>query len=468
MRNQLKLFLLIVATFLLFLMTYPPQVQADGAVYHDNYLNSWLLLQRENQQLCAIHYQDGSEKMILVIDVDDLSRGAGVWIFPVPADPDEIKIGIINSFPKISGESIYRKSEEQISHIFRVILGSQIYTIPFMKVSHMVFGGVNSINLRQTERVIVHEHIEKEGLTTEVITAENEEAIYQYLNRKRLNLSDSLKSSLSEYTNKNYSFVVSWISNFSKVDKEYVKKYNPYPDGDSSIGYNKEKLDVLSVFVIFPTNKIYFPLKMTSVYGNQTIPILIYVMQPVTPEIYPKIENYTSIDYFISDNYFAPEELSKFFSNEKTIRNLEYTRIEIFAPSKYFVKDLWMEKSPPIKVIKFNCLKKYGWLFGIIIFTISSCLSSLLAGISLFEEDVVNKKKLIQWGLWNFLTLIGFSIATIFLRTKRLKPELEKRLESEKIIIWDNRKIQFVMRFTMLFVITNLILFVISLYLFGS
>ena len=83
----------------------------------------------------------------------------------------------------------------------------------------------------------------------------------------------------------------------------------------------------------------------------------------------------------------------------------------------------------------------------------------MFAGLIAFRRNKlrISKIKFALFGLWNFLTLIGFIIATLFLRTKRLNAELEQELRSQglKVSRWDHRKIGFILLFTMFFITLN-------------
>jgi len=115
------------------------------------------------------------------------------------------------------------------------------------------------------------------------------------------------------------------------------------------------------------------------------------------------------------------------------------------------VNDLWVENSALIKVSFINLLHSNSGILSLIIFALCSCLASLFAGIFVFRKDKIYKRKFALFGLFNFLTLIGFVVAAIYLKTRNIKSSLRKQFKSEKIIILDNRKFIFVLLFSVLF-----------------
>ena len=88
-------------------------------------------LHEERQQLCAINYENGYQNMILSVDVDELHGEQAVWIFPVPAKPEETVIDIMKGFPSFHGYDIKQRVDREIRDVFSALRLTQIYTFPF-------------------------------------------------------------------------------------------------------------------------------------------------------------------------------------------------------------------------------------------------------------------------------------------------------------------------------------------------
>jgi len=425
-----------VCLILVILLSTISLASADGMIHVYDPDMQFLKLQKENRQLCVVNYENGFENMVLAVDVYNLDKKA-VWIFPIPATPNNVTVDLIDGFPEFHGYDVKKRVDEKISIVFNAMRLSQIYTIPF------VMFGMFSMS-KSMEEVIIHKHVEKMGLTVELVTTENGSTLYDYLINKGLNLPANSKSILDDYVGKNYSFVISWISDFERFERE----------------------SVIGVYVAFPTNKIYFPLKPTSVYDELEIPILIYVIGYVTPKLYPEIEKDVQVNYFVQSHYSVPDQLSHLFNGKTKIKDLKYTKIKIYTPSKNLVEDLWIDCSILIDVVLAEFVNNSAWVWGTMLFVLSSCLASMFAGTIVFRKDNPDRKKFALFGLWNFLSLIGFAFMTMFLKTKKLEPELEKLLESHAVVIWDDRKILFVFLFSVFFVILTLIFEVVLHYIF--
>jgi hypothetical protein len=245
---------LVLASFILLSFVFVPPVSADGGIIiYDPDMSLWEL-QDMDKQLCAINYENGFENMLLSVDVSNLHGEKAVWIFPVPAKPDKIAIDIIKGFPRLLGYDIKDKANEKLSDAFLWMSLSQVYTIPFVTL-FFLFIPVSIMEAAGIGReVTIHERIEKMGLITELVTTKDGNAFYNYLVNKGLDLPSNLKSILEGYIGKEYSFVVSWIS-----DVEKFKQESTITDRYGNL------INTIGVFITFPTDKIYFPLKPTSV-----------------------------------------------------------------------------------------------------------------------------------------------------------------------------------------------------------
>ncbi len=434
-------------SFLLFFILIAP-VLGDGFVIIDDE-DIWRI-HNERQQLCAINYENGYQNMILSIDTDELHGDQAVWIFPVPSGPEETVIDIMKGFPEPRGYDIERKVDSEIEGAFSSMRLTQIYTFPWFFTKRVFMGAAKEgvAELAAEPSVVVHEHIEKMGMTTELITAKDGTAFWNWLTLRGLELPEESKAVLDEYIGEDYSFVTSWISDIDEFKKNQAARERYY-------GPTAYRTNVIGVFLKFPTEKIYYPLKPTSVYGSLRVPTLIYVMDFVKPELYPAIEQDTGVQYFAQNRYYVPDAMKELFNSKGYIDNLKYTKIKLNPPSKYLTDDLWMEKGAPAGISIANCIINNILWFALLWFVICSCLASLIAGMVVFRKDRISKLKFLLWGLWNFTTLIGFIIATVFLKTKELDPKLAKQLRKRgmHVSVRDARKIWFVILFSIIFII---------------
>jgi hypothetical protein len=427
-------------------------VLADGGlVIRISDMDMWKMFD-EGQQYCAINYKDGVQHMILAIDTaEELTGDSAVWMFPVPANPDEIDIDIFHSFPFLAGVDLSEKASESMSDSYTWISATQVYTIPplaFIIGSRRVGSGKSlsyygaADSAPSQSEVVVYESVEKWGLTTELISATDRDAFNGYLAGKNLDLPDDFDRIIEEYIGKDYAFIVTWVSNVTALKQSQ--------EANSMRGRGMDfKGNTLGVFISFPTDKIYYPLKPTSVYGNKPMPVVIYVMGFVTPEIYQDISTVTEVTYYEDSYVSGPKELKEFFKGYQltgmpystyalggtyksefgfAITNLAYTKIKLDFLALAYTQDLWIKDEAPKKIVFYQSIIKHKWRWAILIFIVISCFSSMLAGAIKFRGKSPALLRFFFFGLWNFLSLIGLWIAAYI-------AHVERRFTSDEALI---------------------------------
>ncbi|MDO8513000.1 MAG: hypothetical protein Q7S37_00655 [bacterium] len=199
---------------------FPRSASADGMIIRP-YGDDWRYGEEKGQYV-LIDYKNNIQKMLLAIDVNEgnLDKG-GVWIFPVPANPQKVVIDVASNMPSLSGEDVVEQAKSNLRNTALFLAGTQIYPIPFLgwltspmagevgpRKGIMLDAGTTSSS---ANKVDVYEHLEKNGVTSEVLTAKSAVGLYKYLKEKGINVEDKTIPTLGNYIGKEYSFVVSWI-----------------------------------------------------------------------------------------------------------------------------------------------------------------------------------------------------------------------------------------------------------------
>ncbi len=433
----------LISIFLLCLVLMP-LVFADGMVVIPRGYG------REGGQLAFIDYNEDTklEKMILSIQVDNIHGQKAAWVFPVPSTPSNVAIDVLQDIPRYSGTEVRSYARRVIDSIKDDVLIFQLWPV-FFFLQRVVYSesfesasSPKDLSIETGQSVVVYEHIEKYGVTTELVGAKDGAAIRLYLVNKGLDVPFEANNMLRNYADKDYTFVVSWLDDSKS-----------YPDGDvaESGDYQKYSPDYrkVGVQVMFKTDKAYFPLLPTSVYGSEKVPATIYISGYVTPVVPGGIKSFTRTDYMKGYSYVNE------FSEEN---NGEYTIVSINdAPSKFFTDDIWFSRGAPSNVnyasslldVLSNNQGKIVFFFALIL---SLLLGSLL-GLIIFREQWW---KLALISLANLLTIIGLVIALFFIRTKNVDPVLKQKIKQAGLVTVSGdfkRKFIFVVSFSILFVI---------------
>jgi hypothetical protein len=437
--------------------TFAPFVAADGVVINPNIRDRWEPVP-ENSQIAAINYKDGYQKMIISTNFDMQNLDEVIWVFPVPSSPQQVVIDVASEFPQFYGDDVVERSKYNLDQMISVTQLTQIYPAIF-------FGFTSSIRYAGTmealktpegalggtiEGVVVWDHVEKEGIAVELLTTKTSAALYNYFRMKGLNIKEGSIDTLNYYIGRDYSFVAAWVS-------KPQSPYPYYPAESPSMGYYPYGRQP-GIMVTFPTEQIFYPLIPTSAYGSTTIPVRIYVLDYVKPELYGPIKSYARTNYYVQSYMNVPFGLENFFGNMPT-KNVKYTKIEMSVPSKYFLQDLWFEKGAPMKVWYatglYSVLSGNGWLVGVLLVLLISAVTGAITGFVFFR----NPARFALIGMANIFTIIGLGIVLALTKTKQLDIGLKRRLREEGMIVVssDTRKIYFLIAFSVLFLIVGLL-----------
>jgi len=99
--------------FILFLtIIFPSIVFADGGIiYYDLFNNAYML--NETDQVAYINHDNETQKMIIAVNANSIKSAKSIlWLFPLPASPEKIKIDIINK-----GSSLNRVGKSELIKI---------------------------------------------------------------------------------------------------------------------------------------------------------------------------------------------------------------------------------------------------------------------------------------------------------------------------------------------------------------
>jgi hypothetical protein len=382
-------------TIILLLTALTLPAYADGMVFERRV--DYSALATEESQTALIAYEDGIERLIIGVDVHQ-TQSELVWIFPVPAKPDVTDIDIVKSLPKLEGKNVIDEAKKNAQAILEVSLISQIYTLPLIFTARgasfghraAVFEAVEPSSL---EGLIVYKSITKYGITTELLSTESIEPLEFYLLDKGLELPDQVIGPIEEYIGEDCSFVISW------------KESTAFPRG---------KTNNINVTISFPTERIFYPLRFTSVYGEEVIPIQLTVQGYVTPDVPKPLDRKVKAYFFRSDES-NEVTIHKSDGDEEDILFERMTLIKLRTASKELISDLWLEPKPMFGVRVAESIYLNPVQYFIVSFLLISFVSGEVAGLIMFPNarSWLGILRCGLLGLTNILTLFVVFLAAV-------------------------------------------------------
>lgn len=388
--------------FLLVIGMFLPTVTAGGMAFIGN--GSSMALQYEHNQFGEIFYENGYENLFLRGAYD--WKGPGnqrIWIIPVPARPEDVNLlDVGNGDIHYRAAELSKGSSERSGQATGSAAIYALFPISAPAIPVMYFQGLSSYRLQGEDSLQNYRSFDSEGITNDLVSAKKPEDFDRYLSDRNISLPQESRTLLDEYRGKEYTFIITSINNVSAFREKYNSEY-------------------IGIMVRFPAERIYFPLKPTRAYGSQSVVINLNANGYVRPHLPEDVradpgggERFSRVTYYTKPAFRPVKEFLPLFNDHAELRPFRYTHVMITGSADLLTDDLLMDSDAPEIWLPEQVSQDTILLIGTIslIYIILSMLSSLVAGILVFGMDAVRKKTLLVHGLWNCLTLIGFSYAT--------------------------------------------------------
>lgn len=354
----------------------------------------------EHEQRATIAYKDGIEHLVLAITLDLKDDEHGVWIFPVLGNPNQIRLSLIDRYPQFNGEDPREIVAEKFDTVNFAVTATQVWPI---LVGGFTMAGKSMIHSGTTA--------DAWGIHTEIVGGDSIEELQAYLTDKGTNISRSELETFNDYIGKNHSLIVAWISSKESAQKEFAKFIET--------GDRKERCPC--VYVQFPTDRPFFPLKPTSTYGEETIGVFITA-----------IGHWKSTSDLFTVHYYEQEIVDPNLPSEfqALVRHpgVSYTLFEGWnVTAKYLEEDLWLE---PTKIKGWDYAKFWGrlpkWVWPIMSLSLLISLSYCCGGL-MGMWALKSWKSGTNLGLWNVLSIVAFIFAIKYSKgTESIKKSMVK------------------------------------------
>jgi hypothetical protein len=272
----------------------------------------------QSEQRAVISHSNGIEKMLITIAIPLEKEDSAVWIFPVPGKAENVKIDLADSFPRFFGRNPLREADEKI----HFIIGMQFSSLLFP------FNGILMPALskaRSPGEVRVYDKVDKWGIHTETITADSLDSLVKYLNEKKASIDLEYLKAFEGYLSDKYVFVVSWLSS----TRELLKQFPEYTMEQRGQRWP-------SVYVEFPSEKAFYPMRPTATYGTMPLTLRIVVLGYV--ECLEGFNQWSRKGFYKQEN--IPEGMPEVFINDFKMQKGRYSLFQCKVQANVFTDDL--------------------------------------------------------------------------------------------------------------------------------
>ncbi len=355
-----------------------------------------------------INYKDRKQGMVVSFETEAVDDNL-LWIFPVPALPEDIKIGTSPGDVRFSGNDLFMEAGGKLEKADEAFKYSQIwpyfYKNLFDKPLEKVF--LDPLPVEEVaEYVKIHKHLKEKGIEV-YLTSAKEEKLQRLLREKEIEVGKEALTTIEDYMNEDTSFVVSFME---VPEKEEI-------EGEKEVLKSIKR----GIMVEFPTEKIHYPLSAIQIYEKERIRVNLDVAGYVSPEFYSKIKEDASINYYLERRVSMKEEHEEFLGQPENIGN--FTKVRINTTSKNLTEDLIILERTPLFVFVSHYFHKYSWLFSFLILAIFSFFVGVIT-VSIVSDKDRNKEGILKWGvigLFNCLSIVGFIIRVSFEKMEKGK-----------------------------------------------
>lgn len=370
----------------------PSVARGDGMVFAGRDLSA-LSFMTPNEQVAAIAHRSGRQKMIIVLNFNAEDQDNALWIFPVPGKPSQVKVDVVDSFPRFRGTDPRTRAVRTLHKVMIAARATQFWPFFLDSLAYLTRGGMGA-------DVAIHGEVEKWGIHAETITAKSVSDLTEYLRTKKAGVVAERLTSFQPYLSDGYVLVLVWIASQEQVKKEFPSDFAFQQPG---VGRQP------ALYVEFPTEQAYYPMRPTSAYGETEIRVRLYVVGYVKPRPSDVFENENPRVHFYERDGL-PQNTPAAFGADLASGPFEYTAISLQAPARTFTSDLGFSPTAPLGIGIAHGIEWFGnalWLFLPLIVAPLSYLSAGIAGL-LAGRHWRNSARL---GFWNLLTFIGFWVA---------------------------------------------------------
>lgn len=411
--------------FVLACVLVPAGARGDGKAFKGRSFGSLAPLM-ENEQRALICHKDGTQSMLLAIQLSLQEQEKALWLFPVRGRPEQVKFDLVDKFQEIPGKDVFGEARDTVDAYLAIPTATQVYPL-------IAFCLLPSLgNARGLSGL---DGVEKFGLRAVVLDAESPEDLAAALKRAEAPVPATMLASFAPYKRPEYSIVAVWIKSREEVLKEF-------PDMEGRTYRSASRHPCIAV--TFPTDKPFFPMRATADDSDQRTVVSLFVSGFVDVQTSAPISPRATYRRLTR----TVEPTHAFVAEDALKSGAHWTGIRFSASPRAFTDDLvFVPSTPPgiglAEAVSALSPERAGlWLFvsvGVCLTAALSLASGAIAGKLVFRQATPY-----AWlGLWCLGTLLVMYLMVRDFRRKvdgeRGRRQRTRRRKVCRFICWCSR-----------------------------
>ncbi len=390
----------VVAVVVSLIVVLPAAALADGKLFSRSGDLSAFASLEQNAQQAAICFGDGRERMVIAISYNAVPGDEGLWIFPVPGTPDQVDIDLCDAFPRFWGHDSRHWARSIVDRAMLLMRASQIYPlIADLALRHARFRKHGNEN--EKEAAEVYETIERWGLRAETLTAPSTAALASHLGESGAEIPPDELSPFEPYLNGAYVLVVVRVTDRAALETQFGESDDDTYDWQSCWP---------TLYVEFPTDNGFYPMRPTASYGDTQLPVTLYIIGHVEAHADPEMLDEANVYHYRQDRPDWPAQSLFGLSRDTTF---DYTVVYLDTPASVFTSDFAFTPTQVRGHAFAEVITDLRWrllVIGLAVFAVLSYLSAGVAGIVSGQRW----RRAAPIGLLNFLSLFGVVVGAVF------------------------------------------------------
>lgn len=368
-----------------------PSAAADGFALKFRDISSLRSI-APNQQSAVIVVRDGRQHMLIALNLALSEDEHAIWMFPVRGDAADVKLDLVDQFPRLFGVDPRREAAGLIDRWAAVAAATQCWPVVAL---------VPSLSRSLELAGLVDKQVDRWGINAAVLRFPSTlDQLAATLAADGLDVTKDQLASFGPYLNTAHSLVLCRLTSLSKLRKEF-----PDVSRDSSLGQRRP-----CVYVEFPSAAPWYPMRATAAYGEAVVPVVLFVGGFVEPRADAALASTIHCRHFRLHHH--PEHVPPVMAAAMGTLPIDYTVARFSTEARFFTSDIdFAPTTPPgsTYVAAIEHLQE-TWLIapiGIVAIAGLSMLSAWFAG-----QVTCRRTPGIAWlGLWNFGTIVAVMFA---------------------------------------------------------